>query len=339
MPSTPRIPLLLGLPLMLAVGVLLPLQGRINGALAVELDDAVTASLVSFTTGLVVMLLVTVLLPRGRAGIRNVLPALRERRFPRWYVLAGMSGAFFVLMQATTIGPLGVAIFTVAVVTGQSLSGLVVDRIGVGPGGRRRINAARLAGALLTLAAVVIALSPRINAEAEPAQLILLVLLPMLAGLFSSLQHAVNGTAAVAYGTPITATTLNFLVGGTTLALIWTVQNLAGGTAGELPSEWWYYIGGPLGAIFVGLTTLLVRTMGVLLVSLGMIAGQLLGSLALDVIAPTAGTVIAPATIAGTVLTLAAVVLATLPWPRRRPLRQPAPVRQPTPAAQESSRR
>lgn len=317
--SAPRhIPLPLGLPLMLLGGAMLPLQGRINGALAVRIDDTVTASMVSFYTGLAVMVLITVLLPRGRAGFRQIVPTLRERRVPRWYLLAGISGGYFVLMQAGTIGVLGVAVFTVAVVAGQSLSSLVVDRLGIGPGGRRRVTFPRLAGALLTLTSVVVALSPRFGVGTDNATLILLVLLPLLAGLFSSAQHAMNGSAAVAYGTPITATTLNFLLGAAVLTIIWMGRLLLFGGTLTLPDEWWYYLGGPLGTIFVGMTTLLVRTMGILLASLGMIAGQLLGSLALDIFVPTPGTVIAPATVVGTLLTLAAVVLATLPW--RKPL-------------------
>jgi transporter family-2 protein len=31
---------------------------------------------------------------------------------------------------------------------------------------------------------------------------------------------------------------------------------------------------------------------------------------------PTPGTIVAPATVLGTILTLAAIILATLPWPR-----------------------
>ena len=55
---------------------------------------------------------------------------------------------------------------------------------------------------------------------------------------------------------------------------------------------------------------------GVLVTGLGMIAGQLLGSLALDLVLPVPGTVVALPTVLGTILTLAAIVLATLPWPR-----------------------
>ena len=49
-----------------------------------------------------------------------------------------------------------------------------------------------------------------------------------------------------------------------------------------------------------------------------MIAGQLLGSLGLDLVLPAPGTVVALPTVLGTLLTLAAIVLASLPWPRGR---------------------
>jgi transporter family-2 protein len=88
------------------------------------------------------------------------------------------------------------------------------------------------------------------------------------------------------------------------------------GTGNPLPGEWWYYLGGPMGCVFIGLGALLVRSLGVLVTGLGMIAGQLLGSLGLDLLVPAPGTVVAPATILGTLLTLAAIILATLPWPR-----------------------
>jgi transporter family-2 protein len=71
-----------------------------------------------------------------------------------------------------------------------------------------------------------------------------------------------------------------------------------------------------MGCAFIGLGALLVRSLGVLVTGLGMIAGQLLGSLGLDLVLPAPGTVVALPTVLGTVLTLGAIVLATLPWPR-----------------------
>ncbi|HEY1158552.1 MAG TPA: DMT family transporter, partial [Arthrobacter sp.] len=167
--------------------------------------------------------------------------------------------------------------------------------------------------------------SPGTEADGGAAALLLPLLLPVVAGFLMSFQQAMNGTATVHYGTPIAATLVNFIAG---CLVLWTVLGIKVAVAGPgnpLPGEWWYYLGGPMGCVFIGLGALLVRTLGVLVTGLGMIAGQLLGSLALDVFLPVPGSVVALPTVLGTVLTLAAIILATLPWPRgalrgRRPV-------------------
>lgn len=309
-----------------AAGLAIPVQGRINGALGARLGDGIAAAVVSFSTGLAVMILVSLVLPRGRAGLGRILPALRERRFPPYYALAGGIGALFVFAQSFTIGLLGVALFTVSTVTGQTLSGLLVDRLGIGPGGKKAVTGIRVIGCVLTIAAVAWAVSPRFGASGsgagaagaagEPAQLILLVFLPVLAGFLMSFQQAMNGTATVHYGTPIAATLVNFIAGGCVLWTAWLVKLTVAGAGNSLPGEWWYYLGGPMGCVFIGLGALLVRSLGVLVTGLGMIAGQLLGSLGLDLLVPAPGTVVEVPTVLGTLLTLAAIVVATLPWPR-----------------------
>ncbi len=322
MTHSPRLPLLAGLPLAVGAGLAIPVQGRINGALGTRLDDGIAAAVVSFSTGLAVMILISLVLPRGRAGLARILPAVRSRAFPPVYVLAGGIGALFVFAQSFTVGILGVALFTVATVTGQTASGLLVDRLGIGPAGRKPVTASRVIGCVLTIAAVAWAVSPRFTgtsgAESDggPAALLVPLLLPVAAGFLMSFQQAMNGTATVHYGTPIAATLVNFIAGTVVLWSAYAVKVSVAGPGNPLPAEWWYYIGGPMGCVFIGLGALLVRSLGVLVTGLGMIAGQLLGSLALDVVLPAPGTVVAPATVLGTVLTLAAIILATLPWPR-----------------------
>jgi len=328
MTHTPRLPLLAGLPLAVGAGLAIPVQGRINGALGARLHDGIAASVVSFSTGLVLMILISLLLPRGRAGLAKILPAVRSRAFPPVYVLAGGIWALFVFAQSFTVGLLGVALFTVATVTGQTVSGLLVDRLGIGPAGKKPVTGIRIIGCVLTIAAVAWAVSPRFAAPAAasagasggaaggPGALLLPLLLPVLAGFLMSFQQAMNGTATVHYGTPIAATLVNFVAGTVVLWTAWGIKVAVAGPGGPLPGEWWYYIGGPMGCVFIGVGALLVRSLGVLVTGLGMIAGQLLGSLGLDLLVPAPGTVVAPATILGTVLTLAAIILATLPWPR-----------------------
>ncbi|MDQ0120317.1 DMT family transporter [Pseudarthrobacter sp902506025] len=329
MTSPSRLPALAGLPLAVGSGLAIPVQGRINGALGARLNDGIAAAAVSFSTGLLVMIVISLVLPRGRAGLAAIIPAVRNRAFPRIYVVAGAIGALFVFAQSFTVGILGVALFTVATVTGQTVSGLLVDRLGIGPAGKKSVTGIRIIGCILTIAAVAWAVSPRFSSGGSgdgAVGLLLPLLLPVAAGFLMSFQQAMNGTATLHYGTPIAATLVNFVAGCTVLWVALAVKLAVAGPANPLPGEWWYYLGGPMGCVFIGLGALLVRSLGVLVTGLGMIAGQLLGSLALDLALPAPGTVVAPATVLGTLLTLGAIVLATLPWPRGA-LRRQRPVR------------
>ncbi len=231
----PALPLVIGLPIAIATGLVIPLQARINGALGAKLDDGIAASVVSFTTGLLLISAISLATPRGRAGLQRIIPAVRNRSFPRFYVMAGAIGALFVFAQSFTVALLGVALFTVAAVTGQTLSGLLVDRMGIGPGGKRPITGVRILGSVLTVAAVAWAVSPRFGGDADIASLVLPILLPLAAGFFMSFQQAMNGTATVHYGTPIAATLVNFIAGSAILWIAWIIKLAVAGPGNPLP--------------------------------------------------------------------------------------------------------
>ncbi|GAA1173265.1 DMT family transporter [Nesterenkonia xinjiangensis] len=300
-----------------AAGAAIPSQGRVNSELTAEVDDPFLAALISFSTGLILMLAIAGLTPRGRRTLREVRPALRRGEVRWWYLLAGCIGGYFVLAQSLTIGIIGVAVFTVAVVTGQTLGGLLWDRIGLGPAGRKRLNTVRVLGALLTVLAVLWTVSPQLSGHTGAWTWLLLVIVPLTAGFTNSAQQALNGRQSAAYGSPIPATLINFIAGTAVLVLAYLVKLLVSGAGEALPSTPWFYLGGPLGCVFIGLGAVLVTRVGVLLAAMGMIAGQLIGSLMLDLVAPAPGTVITTATVLGTLLTLVAVVIASLPDIRR----------------------
>lgn len=299
--------------LMVITGMAIPGQGRINAALSAQTGDPFLAGLISFFTGLLLIAAITFAAPRGRRAMREIRPALRSGAVKWWYLLAGCVGAYFVLTQTLTIGLIGVAVFTVAVVTGQTVGGLLWDRVGLGPAGRIRISPLRVIGAALTVVSVFWAVSPQLSG-ADKELIWLLVILPFSAGLLNAGQQALNGRQSVAYGSALPATLFNFVSGTVLLLLVWGIKLLINGPgAGELPTEWWYYIGGLLGCVFIGVGAVLVTKVGVLLAAMGMIAGQLLGSLALDLLVPAPGSIVTTATVLGTVMTLVAVVLASLP--------------------------
>lgn len=298
-----------------ALGALIPVQSRINGELGAQLGDPVLAATLSFGGGLVVLLAVGMFLPRVRGGIRRLPGALRRRELPPAYLLAGTVGAFLVVTQSAVVAILGVAVFTVAVVAGQTVSGLLIDTTGFAQDVRRRPTRRRLASAALVLIAVMLAASSSLDGERPWLELLLPALLPLLAGLLTGFQQAANARVGAVAGSPLTATLANFTSG--TLVLVVVALVRAAGLPQTMPGQWWIYTGGLFGIVFIGGAATLVPHTGVLVLGLGTIAGQLIGSLALDVLAPVPGSGITAATVAGTVLALVAITIASLP--SRRP--------------------
>lgn len=297
-------------------GTAVAVQSRINGELGVRLGDGLAAAVISFGVGL---LLLIVLLPAtrtGRRGLRALRAALGSGTLRPWQCLGGACGALLVFTQGATVGTLGVAVFTVAVVAGQSGSSLAVDRAGIGPGGRQPVTGARLTGAVLTVAAVVLAVGGR---GLEPATLGLTVL-PLIAGVAVAWQQAVNGWVRVLTDSTLTATGVNFAVGTSVLLVAFAISVVVrGAPSGGLPTQPWLYLGGPVGVLFIAIAAAVVRLIGVLVLGLATIAGQIVGAVLLDVLLPTAASHPGPRTFLGALLTLVAVVVATLGG-RLRPL-------------------
>jgi len=283
------------------------IQARINGALGDRLHNGVAAAVISFGTGLILLTVAVAVSPAGRRGLGLLRAKLADGRMRYWEILGGACGALLVASQGLTVTALGVAIFTVAVVAGQTASGLAVDRAGIGPGGPRPITASRLAGALLTVVAVLTAVGDRITAP----NVLLLAVLPLVAGAGIAWQQAVNGRVRDASGGVLTTTFVNFAVGTTALLIAFGISLAVDGwPTGALPGEPWFYVGGPLGILFIAIAAAVVRHIGVLLLGLGMIAGQITGALLLDTFVPgRAGTPTA-ATLVGAALTVIAIAIA-----------------------------
>lgn len=280
-------------------GALVAVQQRLNGSLGDALGDPLLAALVSFGTGLVVVLGVVLARPAARAALRLLGRTTWPQRF------AGLGGASLVAVGAAAAPRIGVALLTVGLVAGQTVGGVLVDRAGVGPGGPRAMTPPRLAGALLCLVAVGLS-AVEGGGRAEP----LLLTLVVATGFLVALQQALNGAVRETTGDAGVATLVNFVVGTAALAAGVLGQAVAGGlSATDWPGldEAYLYLGGPLGAGFVTLAAVVVKSLGVLRLSLAVVAGQLVGAVVLDAVAPAAGTSLALATVAAAVLTLVAV--------------------------------
>lgn len=307
-------PAWLALALAGVIGVLTAVQARINGQLGIRLDDGFVAAAVSFGSGLVILVALSLLLPAGRAGFARLVEGVGNGGIPWWMLAGGAAGALTVATQGLAVGLIGVSLFTVGVVAGQTVNGLLLDRIGYGPAGVVAVTVPRLVGGALALAAVGLALIGDGLAEVPWWMLAL----PLLAGAGIAWQQATNGRLRQRVGTPLTATLVNFIGGTALLAIAALVHVALVGPPQPFPAEPWLYAGGAVGVAYIFLAASIVRDTGVLLLALGSVVGQLLTSVVLDALWPAPASPGPAQQVAMLAVALASVVVAAAPWRRRR---------------------
>lgn len=314
LPGAPRsVPAWVALAVAAAIGMMTAVQARVNGQLGIRLDDGFVAAVVSFGSGLLILIVLSITLPAGRAGFARLAAGVRTGGIPWWMLAGGAAGALTVATQGLAVGLIGVSLFTVGIVAGQTVSGLLLDRVGFGPAGVVAVTVPRLVGGALALAAVALALLGD-GLASVPAWMLVL---PFFAGIAIAWQQATNGRLRQRVGTPLTATLVNFIGGTVILAVAAVVHVAAAGPPRPFPAEAWLYVGGALGVVYIFLSALIVQYTGVLLLGLGTVVGQLLMSVVLDALWPAPASPGVAQEIAMVTVALASVVVAALPWRRR----------------------
>jgi bacterial/archaeal transporter family-2 protein len=136
------------------------------------------------------------------------------------------------------------------------------------------------------------------------------VLLTALAGGLIALQAPINAGLGKATG-DITAALISFLVGSAALLVIVLIAGKAGGVSNVGDVEWYYLVGGLLGAVYVANALVAVSSIGAGGVAAATIAGQLTASVAADRlgILGLEEVAISPERVLGVVLLLAGTVL------------------------------
>ncbi len=299
-------------------GGFLSAQSRMNGELSTVSGRGLDAALWSFLSGLVVLTAIVVASPRVRAGFGRVRIAVRERRVPLWQLFGGTVGALYVFNQTYAVPIAGVALFTIAVVGGQTASAIAVDRWGIGPAGAVPVTWARVAAAVLATVGVIVAVGGR--ATGSSTAVVLPIALALVVGGLMTVQQATNGQVNAASGNPFTTTWLNFAV-GTCLLLVLAVPGALLGTFGSpvsIDAPWWAWFGGVLGIGVVAVSAIAVRHLGVLQVMIFLLLGQLTSAVLLDAVDPATRGHVGPLVIIGVVTTLVAAILSGIAATRAR---------------------
>ena len=289
-------------------GAMIALQARANGELSHRLGNSLEAALVSFGSGLIIIAFIAIFHAGIKEGISRIHIAVREGRFNKWKLLAGSLGGAFVALQTQIVPLVGVAIYSVASIAGQTATSLWVDRMGLTAGGPKPISRRRVSAAVVTVLAVLISVFDRIDAHDLS---LLAVLGAGLAGGFVGIQRALNGQINEYSGQSFTTSLFNFITGTSFLVIVLAIAVLTNREKlVALPTgPWWIYTGGVIGVIYIAFTSTIVQHLGVLTFTLFSVGGQLLGSLLIDIYSPTHGVHVSAYLVSGIVMTYLGVIV------------------------------
>jgi bacterial/archaeal transporter family-2 protein len=288
-------------------GAMIALQARANGELSQRLNNGLQAALISFGSGLIILFAVTLFNAKIKEGIKNLRESVANKEIARWKLFAGALGGSFVAIQSQIVPLIGVAIFSVASIAGQTAMSLIVDRIGLTGGGKKLISPRRVLAAFLTVLAVLVSVWDRIDAENLS---MFAVIVGVIGGAIVGVQRALNGQINEHSQQSFTTSLVNFTT-GTAFLLVLIIVGLImdGNELSALPSgPWWIYTGGIIGVIYIAFTSTIVQHLGVLTFTLFSVGGQLIASLVIDLFSPTDGVSVSAYLVTGIVMTYAGVV-------------------------------
>ena len=294
----------LSITLAFVAGIAATLQAGISGQLAHELNDGIMAALISNIGGALFTGLF-LLNPEVRKKGKKLFQDVISGKFAKWQLLGGVAGAVYISTASSTVSIIGTGLFTVVLVASQNMSGIVADRFGLSAGSRKKITPRRSIAAVIGIAAVLLSV-----ADFQGKILWIPIAAVVMAGVAVTVQFALNGRVTKAANSQVSAF-INFPMSLITVSITLIVMNLFGKNWNTWPNQWWLYTAGFLGAVVVYLAAATIRTLGVLLFGLASVAGQLITSIALDVILPNANINVGWALISGAGLMLLAVYLAS----------------------------
>jgi transporter family-2 protein len=242
-----------------------------------------------------------------KEGITNLRGAIARKEIARWKLFAGALGGSFVAIQTQIVPLIGVAIYSVASIAGQTAMSLVVDRIGLTGGGKKLISVRRVLASFLTVLAVLVSVWDRIDANDLS---MFAVTAAGIAGAIVGIQRALNGQINEYSHQSFTTSLLNFIMGTSFLFILILVGIIVGKShLTPLPTDtWWIYTGGVIGVIYIAFTSTIVQHLGVLTFTLFSVGGQLVGSLIIDLVSPTDGVSVSAYLVTGIAMTYAGVI-------------------------------
>ena len=133
-----------------AAGIIIAMQPPINAELTRQLGHPMSGALWNFCGGMLVLIVAHV--------VFRIVPTVgvAVKHAPWWAWLGGVLGAIFVTTSIFLLPRIGVAAFTIGMLSGQIVSAMLIDQFGLLGADRRPATPGRLFGAALVVVGVAI---------------------------------------------------------------------------------------------------------------------------------------------------------------------------------------
>lgn len=261
------------------IGVLLPNQSAINNRLRASVSSPWVMSAISFLVGTICLAILT-WTTVGSVTFDAELFATE----PMWLWTGGLLGVIGMTTTVVLLPIIGALYSTALNLTAQVVTTMVIDHFGFFGVDIYPANAWRLTGAIVVLAAALLAVragrpNPHLN---QPAPSAIWYLIGLAVGICFGLQVVINGQLTGVLGSAIHAALISFVVGLLVLVLLVALTRSSlqiRVPAAERKNPWWMWTGGALGALYVAgvafLAPLIGSALTVVVIQLGLLAGSM----------------------------------------------------------------
>lgn len=293
--------------------MIISLQSPVNAELNGYTDNPLFSALLVFISGLLLIGLVVLFHSRSRRAFLSIPGFVKSGELKWWQLTGGVSGALFVTVQSGIVAALGVAVFTVTAVAGQTAGALVTDKFGLGPAGKQKITALKLFSAALGVGGVVISVSGQ--AHESSSSIGIFIVIALLVSIVVASQPALNGQIATRTGIATAATLVNFIGGLMFILAANVIMHFIDPkpfVMPPLPSEnLTIWLGGPFGVIFVLIAAAVAENLGIFLFTLTALVAQLTSAILWDYFFPTDATDLNARLFIGLAVTVFSVLIAS----------------------------
>lgn len=269
------------------MGTFFPIQASMSARLSSSSKTPLTASLIAFTLGTVILLIINLIIdPVGfTVGI--------DFTYPLYVFIGGaIAGVGFNVANIILFSKLGASITTLVTVAGQMIVGILIDHFGWFGVPANPVSIPRTHGIAIMIFAISLVQPKKKNdlpmtlEEEKKNSKIIWIITGVLAGFLPPLQTAINGELRVATGSPLGAAFISFFVGAIILIILILITQrrlefpLYDTKKNRIPI--WIYMGGIFGIFIVSGNIILLPILGSVLTTMVFLLGQMIMALIID---------------------------------------------------------